>query len=117
MARTPEQQEEYNRKRRERRRADSRAKACRHAARVLISSAWGGGPVPAVTPADVADQAEGMYGNYRDLRDFTADEARQPLIDVLESKGLPVLLTTEEQEAATSVDAMVVGSTAGHAAA
>jgi len=112
MTRTPEQRQEYNRKRREKRRADARYRACRHAASELITWEWGDGPVPAVTPEKAAAKTNAMYGNYRDLCGITAAEARQPLIDVLESKGLPAFLTREEQEAAPSVDAMVVTNTA-----
>jgi hypothetical protein len=68
---------------------------------------WKGG-IPTVTPADVIAKTAAMYGNYRNLQDITADEATEALADVLESRGLPVLLTTEEQQQATSTDAMVV---------
>ncbi|EPD94588.1 hypothetical protein ACH4LN_17920 [Streptomyces albus] len=112
MARTPQQREEYNRRRREARLRDARQQACRHAAHELIAWEWGDGHVPAVTPEKVATAATAMYGGYRQLRDITVEEATEALITVLERKGLPVLLTSEEQAAATSSDAMVATYTA-----
>ncbi|MFI6658140.1 hypothetical protein ACIBL8_21755 [Streptomyces sp. NPDC050523] len=98
-----------NRRRREKRLYDSRQRAARHAAHQLLT--WGGmwkGDIPTVTPADVIAKTAAMYGNYRDLQDITEEEATEALVEVLESRGLPVLLTTEEQQQATSTDAMVV---------
>ncbi|WP_030878702.1 MULTISPECIES: hypothetical protein [Streptomyces] len=112
MPRTPQQQAEYNRRRREQRLHDSRQRACRHAAYELITWEWGDGAVPAVTPEKVAWKARAMYGSYQRLRGITVAEATEALIAVLESKGLPVLLTSEEQAAATSGDAMVTTYTA-----
>jgi hypothetical protein len=98
-----------NRRRREKRRHASRQRAARHATQELLT--WGGlwkGDIPTVTPADVIAKTAALYGNYRDLQDITVEEATEALVEVLESRGLPVLLTAEEQEQATSTDAMVV---------
>ncbi|WP_329583592.1 hypothetical protein [Streptomyces sp. NBC_01361] len=98
-----------NRRRREKRRHDSRQRAARHAASELLT--WGGlwnGDIPTVTPADVVAKTTVMYGNYRDLQDISVDEATEALVALLERRGLPVLLTAEEQSLATSADVMVV---------
>lgn len=107
--RTPEQvREDRNRRRREKRLHNARQQACRFAASQLIAWKWGEGEVPAVTPEKVARKVAALFPNTARLQNITTAEATVVLIEVLVSKGLPVLLTEEEQQAATSGDAMVV---------
>ncbi|MFF7764218.1 hypothetical protein [Streptomyces griseorubiginosus] len=56
---------------------------------------------------DLIAKTTAMYGNYRGTLDITVEEATEALVEVLESRGLPVPLTTEGQQQATSTDATV----------
>ncbi|GAA2484838.1 hypothetical protein GCM10010406_21360 [Streptomyces thermolineatus] len=81
---TPAQRDARNARRRAKRLADIRHRMARHAARKIFTGGDWTADNP-ITPQQVIDMADALYGNHREIKDvpITAEEATAALDEVL----------------------------------